>query len=102
MKKLLAVSLAGAAISIFTFGATAEPAPPPTHTCDAAAPHKYRIAYWYAGGRSGKDEIGSGSGFWCLEREIKSEADWNWLQARIENEPRTTSLTIMSATPIHD
>jgi hypothetical protein len=82
--------------------ATEAAASPLTHTCDATAPHKYRIAYWYAGGRSGKREIGAGSGFWCLEREIKSEVDWYWLQSRIESDPKTTVVTIMSATLIRD
>lgn len=116
MKKRLVISLASAAMSIMTAGAAAErnppltptataatePASPLTHTCDATAPHKYRIAYWYAGGRSGNDEIGAGSGFWCLEREIKSEVDWYWLQARIQSDPQTTLVTIMSATLIRD
>jgi hypothetical protein len=117
MKKHLFISLATAVMSIMTAGAAAERTPPLTptakaateaaaspltHTCDATAPHKYRIAYWYAGGRSGKDEIGAGSGFWCLEREIKSEVDWYWLQSRIESDPKTTVVTIMSATLIRD
>ncbi|MFP3637609.1 hypothetical protein [Paraburkholderia sp. SIMBA_054] len=71
-----------------------------TITCSGDAPYKYRIAFSYIGGRNSKDEVGNSSGFYCLEREVKREADWNWLQKKVEIEPRVTRITIMSAVPV--
>ncbi|WP_425953062.1 hypothetical protein [Ralstonia pseudosolanacearum] len=68
--------------------------------CSANAPYKYRIAFTYYGGRKSQSEVGSTAGFYCLEREIKSEADWDWLQRKIETNPKISRITIMSVVPV--
>ncbi|CAB3735045.1 hypothetical protein LMG22037_05926 [Paraburkholderia phenoliruptrix] len=68
--------------------------------CTADAPFKYRIALSYVGGRNDPNETGSSTQVGCLSREIKTEADWAWLQKKIETNPKVTRVTIMSAVPL--
>ena len=86
-------------VSVPLIAAAADKAHTPT-VCTAIAPYKYRIAFTYLGGRRNPSETGSTSEISCLEREIKSEADWDWLQRRIEIDPKVTRVIIMSATPL--
>jgi hypothetical protein len=68
--------------------------------CTGDAPFKYRISLSYVGGRNDPNETGSSTQIGCLSREIKTEADWAWLQRKIENNPKVTRVTIMSAVPL--
>lgn len=68
--------------------------------CTADAPYKYRIALSYVGGRNNPNETGHSTQVGCLAREIKTEADWAWLQRKIETNPKVTRVTIMSAVPL--
>ena len=70
--------------------------------CPADKPHMYRVAFNYHGGKTEPMESGSIVEVGCLEREITTEADWDWLQKRIETTPKVTRIVIMSAVPLAD
>lgn len=88
------------ALCLTAFGLSAHAQNSVPLKCAGSTPFKYRIAYSYRGAPHNKDEAGSGSGFWCLEREIKTEDDWNWLQKKMTRYPTDTHLVIMSAVPV--
>lgn len=104
MKKLM---LAVCLMSSFTFSSvvlageaqakTASTTPLLANGCSADNPYRYRIALNYIGSKASSHETGSSVMIGCLPREIKSEADWNWLQHKIETNPKITKVSIMSA-----
>ena len=85
-----------------TAGAFAEVNVKTPMKCTTAEPYKYRVSYSYFGSDKSKDEIGFGYAIMCSERQIKNEADWDWLQKKLEVKPKVTRVTIMSAAPLSD
>lgn len=100
MKKILSFFLAGMSLTVAFGSFAADAQENPATRCEANAPYKYRIAFSYFGGQQRKHEVGAAVTFMCLERKIKTEADWNWLQGKIETAPEVTRVAIMSATRV--
>lgn len=70
--------------------------------CQSDAPYRYRISYNYFGGRNSPQEYGSAAMVGCLSREIKNEADWEWLHKTIEVHPEVTRVTIVGVALLTD